>query len=362
MAASSAVRNIVRAMVVALALCGSAGIARAACTTGVCLQTCGRSAVLTSPNVVLIYWGQWSVDPQENEVELDTFLPIAGGTRYWDVLTEYYSVDSACLNAVRITNTFSFSTVFWPPPPPSAPSLADELAVVDAVVAQEQNPPSTLYLVALPSNVTAPPLTGGNCAAHNVDPNTNVPFAELPYQQNAGCSYGSVASAVTSNAFHELAETITDPFINGWNGPVGEIADPCTPMGTTMGLLPTTGLNEGIFVGQKLWSNFVGGCATSASSGFVTGSVDMSGSAWGSLGVASANLDPNPTLQAMDGQPGTPLMSNASAVAFPSQGHAYSAGSPSLLARDSVNHVQQVSQLFRGSTCLGGSAARAGDA
>ncbi len=209
------------------------------------------------------------------------------------------------------------------------------LAALDIAVSALGNPAGAIYLVALPSNVTTTPFTGNNCAVHAIDPNTGVAFAELPYQTAglaAGCGWGNIGASTISNAFHELAEAVTD-YSGGWyDSSESEIADACSGYPSTMGVIASGTLNSGVLVGQKLWSNDNDACVTTYTNDFHGGNVDSSADARVTVGTFY------PTIAAVDNNWGHP---SGATVASDVTSGTWPHGDEHYFFRDSNNHVQE---------------------
>jgi hypothetical protein len=116
----------------------------------------------------------------------------------------------------------------------------------------------TLYVV-LPGPGTAG--VRGECGHHSYF-SANLPegrrkviYALVPYLTDDSCGVGVTANGtsldeITVTLSHEIAETVTDPYLNTWiTADSVEIADQCD-----------TGAREGGFVVQDLWSNAAFAC------------------------------------------------------------------------------------------------------
>lgn len=135
-------------------------------------------------------------------------------------------------------------------------------AVTDAIAGGTLPGPdaNTLYIAFPPPrvSVTAPPPAGtscaDSCAYHGVLTN-NAAYAVIPYPGCAGCEVnGSDFDGLTCVISHEVCESITNPFDNGWHDANdNEIGDLCA--------VPTWQTRQsGQYVVQKEWSNAANGC------------------------------------------------------------------------------------------------------
>ena len=125
-------------------------------------------------------------------------------------------------------------------------------------------------MVATPTGHSTSGFGTSFCAYHgDVTEDPNITYTNLPYMTDAGGSCGEdsvngsngTLDGVSIVEGHELAETITDPLLNGWFNASGEIGDLCA--WTDLANLTTT---TGTFPVQPLWSNAANGCAQSPAS------------------------------------------------------------------------------------------------
>ena len=104
-----------------------------------------------------------------------------------------------------------------------------------------------------------------------------VGLALYPWSNGTGSCYpggaypnGAATDAVISVTAHEILETVTDPFGNGWFhlNTGGEIGDLCAwNFGTRAGDGSNVTMNGRKYLIQREWSNVLNGCALSMFSG-----------------------------------------------------------------------------------------------
>jgi hypothetical protein len=217
--------------------------------------------VETKPTVYVDYWG-WTSDPSGEQPYLESFLSSIGGTRWAATVGQYGSGNPAHL----LAGTWSDTTN----PIPATPSDQDiyneglaaaaHFGVADSLDVQ--------VVVATPTGHSTQAFGNQYCAYHGQltgKSYTSTTYTYLPYMTDAGqnCGAGVVngpggsLDGVSIVEGHELAETMTDPWLNAWIDANGwEIGDKCAWYN-----LADVTTSSGSFAVQPLWSNDANGCA-----------------------------------------------------------------------------------------------------
>jgi hypothetical protein len=262
--------------------------AAASCTEPACPMTWQGGLVQHTPHVYLVFWGpSWQTDPghQASLTYLENFFSGLGNNQAqdnWSTITSPYA-DS--------TGVPGFSGLVYegatidPSTPPlhasnaqigaEADTFATTLNITDlndaqmVVVTQSGTCPKGFVGAGCPTGGTTPPY----CAYHSW---SNEPYINLPYQIDAGtkCFENFVNTTGTNDGWSivggaEYADTITDPFGDGWFDPSntvsgggivtgGGIGDKCAGIapGTTGGAFNLTlSTSTTPFAVESLWSN-----------------------------------------------------------------------------------------------------------
>lgn len=214
--------------------------------------------VQTAPAVYVVYWN-WTTDPYGVQAYLNSFLSDIGGSSWLSPVTQYSGAGNP---ASLLRGTWSD-----PNPIPASPSAADIQNEALRALAFFGLSASTniQIIVATPTGHSSSDLSG-DCAYHSTV--SGQPYTNLPYMPDFGgaCGSGHVNGPLDGVSIvegHELAETITDPQINGWQdltiafpSPGHEIGDKC--VWTDLENITT---NVGTqYPVQPLWSNAANGC------------------------------------------------------------------------------------------------------
>ncbi len=294
--------------------------------------------------VVIIYWGWYDTngnwtDPLGEAPVLESFINGIGGTRYWNILAQYYQQVPGCGAAVNVQN--GPMPIFWIFREPSKPgpnvTLSDLKAEVNGVAAVLGNPDpaNTIYVVAFPRGIVPPDMQVGSdgdpngklCAYHGgtddpIGTSGHHIFTEQPYFETFGdrpdfrsnCGSGAY-DALTGAAQHEIAESM----LGGWSGDGtithGEIGDACEDLPrAVVQVRPSSDPNYRVSI-QPLWSNLAqqgsGGCVlarATRSDAFVIGTD----------GNLYRELVPNSSFESW-GAPASPIASAPAAVSHDPQ-------------------------------------------
>lgn len=254
-------------------------------------------SIMTSPsgvNVYIIWYGNW---PEGNTRSIVSgFITRLSGSHYWNILATYFDFNShgqreRVSNKVNlkgsIVNHYSFGS-----------ALTDDdvgLLIQNAVTANQfPADPNGVYFVLASGDVDE---TSGLCALycgfHGWQPVLGLDVNKGSCgDPNAGCLLGAfvggqarcptlctwqafvsgpapngniVADGMVATVAHELAETETDPWGDGWVNPdYSEIADLCDGNLVTLKTLPS-GQNYNLTLGDRhylnsgKWVNALGG-------------------------------------------------------------------------------------------------------
>jgi hypothetical protein len=238
--------------------------------------------VQTSPNLYVVFWGDWSWtgDPYDVEHRLLGFLKGVGGSGFNAIQTQYaqgcdvgrFTCQSTAVHIMNPPNQFKgamYDSSFVPTTP-TAGQVANE-----ALKAARYFGDYTInaqYIVALPRGHGDDGFVakgGRSCAWHywvNA-PTAAVQYTNLPYMPDAGQNCGnysvnnSILDGVTIIESHEYAETETDPWVGagdgyeGWNDSArnfGENGDKCNGAVANRNVALATGT----FPVQAEWSNY----------------------------------------------------------------------------------------------------------
>lgn len=240
--------------------------------------------VQTAPKVYVDFW-HWASDPSGEAPYLENFLSSAGSTSWLATVAQYGAGWTGKLLAGTWTDTANAV--------PSHPTDAQIQA--EAAVAASHfgvgNSVNVQIVVATPTGHSTSGFGTSFCAYHGaVSADPSITYTNLPYMTDAGGSCGEdsvngsngTLDGVSIVEGHEMAETITDPLLNGWFNASGEIGDLCAWTG-----LANLTTATGTFAVQPLWSNAANGCAQSPAAP-VTGVLTTGGTVQAKAGSLSA--------------------------------------------------------------------------
>jgi hypothetical protein len=191
----------------------------------------GGGRVAANVHAYAIWWGDPASFPPDEKNAVEAFLATVGGSSYLAVADQY-------LRGAKATVSFSAS-LLDPSDPPDGAGASSELneEICGQIAASGQKPdPLGMYFVFTPS--VPPGMT--LCALHSwtTCEGTNVLYAFVPtptnsapcnYVQGLACNGLAVPTqSVVNHVAHELMETITDPFGDGWSNLGSEISDRCS--------------------------------------------------------------------------------------------------------------------------------------
>lgn len=203
----------------------------------------------TIPTVYLIFYGDWSYDPDAASI-ITTFLSGLGGSPYFNINTSYTNGSGApVINKLNLNRKIVYDNYS------QGASLTDQSVenVVSGAINSKKLPldPNGIYVVAASKDVDE---TSGlctlYCAWHTYDiiSNTSIKFAFAgdPARCPTACSAQPVtpnnnlsADAIVNTMAHEIEESVTDPELNAWYDKKGqENADKCA---WTFGSIATAG-------------------------------------------------------------------------------------------------------------------------
>jgi hypothetical protein len=240
--------------------------------------------VQESPQIYIVYWGDWSLATDRYDVRsrLWYFLAGVGGSQWARTLGGYgYNCTIGGLDCPRgtmITNPsgqlragwIDSSYVPWTPTKADLDAEAQRAAAHWGVYSHNAQ-----FFIALPPGHGDYRFVGKSatpvCAWHNL---ASVPYGDravaytsFSYMPDAGTTCGaysvtgSILDGVSLLASHEYAETVTNPYINvseGWDDSTfgnGEIGDKCNWGGGPAYRRLVT-FSTGNFPVQALWSNY----------------------------------------------------------------------------------------------------------
>lgn len=240
--------------------------------------------VQTAPKVYVDFW-HWTSDPSGEQPYLEKFLSSVGSTSWLATVQQY----GAGWTGQLLAGTWTDSANAVPSHPTDAQIQAE--AAVAASHFGTGNSDNVQIVVATPTGHSTSGFGTSFCAYHGaVSADPNITYTNLPYMTDAGGSCGEdsvngsngTLDGVSIVEGHEMAETITDPLLNGWFNSTGEIADLCA--WTDLANLTTT---TGAFAVQPLWSNSANGCAQSPAAP-LTGVLTTGGTVQAKAGSLSA--------------------------------------------------------------------------
>jgi hypothetical protein len=220
--------------------------------------------VLTSSNVVEIFWGPHSAFDPQLQPAMEDLLGHMSGSAYLGVAQQYVK------DGGTISSSLGTSILDQTQPPKQVLSVSDLGAEVAKVLGTTPADPNTIYFV-FTSNM--PHIS--YCAYHSdtTVKGITIQVAYVPLQPSFCSIYGkgtnlhangddeSVQTSADSAA-HEFMEAVTDPHLNAWYDKNGaEIADKCEYDYQTYVLLSGSSTHWQI---QSNWSNAISACAAGA--------------------------------------------------------------------------------------------------
>ena len=228
----------------------------------------GTGVVMAAPTVVNVYWGAyWPSDAgTADRMVIDGFTSQVGASSWWGITAEYPDAhDAPGAPAQGAPVLVSDSE----PPNQKLHSTDVEIhqfldaAFANGALAYDAE---TLYAVFSPPGTREP---RGECGHHSYYTTTSVGdghkhkviYALIPYLTDTDTSCAGGASAngtsldeITVTFSHEIAESVTDPYLDAWGkGSSNEIADQCDN-----GFVASWGGAQ--FAVQQLWSNNAFAC------------------------------------------------------------------------------------------------------
>ena len=259
--------------------------------------------VETGPAVYVVYWGSWwntsAVTGQQNGVSfgptaaasyVNSLFSNVGGSSWENINSQYcQGVATGTVNCgtsgQHVANVTSQLKGTWidtssVPAKPSQSQIAAEAQNAAAHFGYSSSQPAATVFVLTPSGNSMSGFGTSWCAWHSVTAynGTNLPYAYLPYQPDAGGACGENFVNATSDTFgngyfdgfsvvggHEYAEAETDPVTASghyaWVDRRGsEIGDKCAWSSASGNV--TLGGNS--FAMQPLWSNASSACRMNA--------------------------------------------------------------------------------------------------
>jgi hypothetical protein len=234
--------------------------------------------VQLTPEIYLVFWGNWSGDRYHIADTLYSFFAGVGGSGFNREVTQYaqgcvVNTYSCSTSAMHIVNSPGQLKGFWNdkrrvPKTPGWKSIAREAA--RAAMRFGDISINSQYVIALPPGHGDQLFKAGEaCGWHSSTGGVtgSIQYISLPYMPDAGTACGnysvtnSIVDGATIVASHEYIETETDPWggagigMDGWNdstGVSGEVGDKCAWDPPAQLAKFTTG----IFPVQAIWSNY----------------------------------------------------------------------------------------------------------
>jgi serine protease len=243
-------------------------IVKNSCIESNCPMPYNGGAVQHTPKVWLLFWGpNWFTDPTQNTsagytINFFKGLGVTSDDVWSTIMTQYndgggnvgFGPGTVLAGAYQDTSVPSFGL--------TQTQLATEANALQAFVPITDTADADVVIVTQPGTCPvgfAPGGCPGNhayCAWHSY---ANLPYTNLPFQQDAGGSCGENSVSGVNDGFsivggHEYAETATDPFFGGYvdnsDPGGGEIGDKCAWFD-----LGFTFLSTGAYPTQPLYSN-----------------------------------------------------------------------------------------------------------
>jgi hypothetical protein len=231
--------------------------------------------VIHRAQMVNLYWGSYfATQTGANETSLfDAFKQAAGGTRWFNIATQYTDADGPIEN-----RSIAGPTLLVPTDPPA---LLTDTAIRHFLTAQltsgavAWNPGAVYFIYTPPQTVVQlgqSKSCTGFCGYHEHYKLTlpgvgtvDVLYASIPHLAcPSACGTGSLKvngtllDSETSAMSHELLETVTDPLFNGWEAMKAndEVGDRCE--NTAQNFAANWGGER--FAVQQIWSNRSASC------------------------------------------------------------------------------------------------------
>lgn len=252
-----------------------------------------------NPRIYLIFYGpNWSTPA--NSTVANKIIESVGswaGTALNNVLTQYGDSAGDINNDVQLADWAFVTDQYNDPQPGDLLGPGDAPAIIQLALDQQpawSNSDDTQFMIVLQPDANASSLlSGGSCGFHSYDLPANWVYSFINYPGDvAGTTFchvepaSSAADRMTAAAFHEYAESATNPHIttnsngNGWytdeSNPLGdqEVGDLCNAYESSYQVWPSIwpGPSDallGAFPGyaqpatgniQPLWSNEAGAC------------------------------------------------------------------------------------------------------
>ena len=259
---------------------GRVANAAATCTEPACPMTWQGGDVQHTPHVYLLFWGpNWQSDPNQeaSAAYLEGFFSELGNNQpddTWSTITSPYADSTGVPGFSGLVYEGAFNDTSTPPLHASNAQIGAEAD--NFATAQNITDLNDAQIVVATQSGTCPKGFAGTscptstnpyCAYHNF---SNEPYINLPYLPDAGannCGNDSVnpAPGGDSDGWSIIggaayADTITDPFGNGWfdrgdSVSGGEIGNKCLGLPTGSGGPFDLKLGTGSFAVDSLWSN-----------------------------------------------------------------------------------------------------------
>lgn len=238
------------------------------------------SYILQDAKVYIDYWG-WQSDPDGVKNYLNQFVTGVGGSPWLQTAGNYNEVFYDQFHDEvneHVRNPANILGGTWDDTAsvPTSPTAAQIAAEAEKAYNHFGGGTDAIYFVATPTGHSESGF-GNWCAYHSwvQDGSAQVTYAYLPYipdEYPYNCdssSYGTILDGVSHMAGHEIAEALTDPYLNFYtiinpNPPnINEMADLCAWTNLT-----NIQLSTGTFQVQPLYSiatSNAGTCALSSS-------------------------------------------------------------------------------------------------
>ncbi|GAA2155643.1 hypothetical protein GCM10009760_55750 [Kitasatospora kazusensis] len=225
--------------------------------------------VQTAPKVYLDFWG-WNSDPAGVKSQIIRFYSHVGGSPWLATVSQY----GAGFQPGLLAGVWSDPTG----PTMAQPTMSDigDEAIHAASAMGVTASVNAQVIVLLPTGHNYSTAFKSDCGWHAVA-NGSLPYTAMPYfgddtTRQCGEKQYSVAGAYSKVGGHELAETMTDPYLNAWytDSLDGEIGDLCNWQD-----ISKQNVNSAAFYVQSLWSNASNSCTLA--SGAWTGLMNNNG-------------------------------------------------------------------------------------
>jgi hypothetical protein len=233
----------------------------------------GGGTVISNVKVVAVFWGSNVASTVVSNI--GPFFTAVTNSTYFDILNEFDTpsqlIGRGSLEGnIRITPSNTKTSL-------TDVDIGNELGNQIRAKILPAPDSNTMYMVYFPPGVSinnvpgcgSSCVAGGFCGCHKSTTQTinppvgdggsqsvTFPFGIMPDFSSGACSQGCGSGTLFQNTTlvtsHELAETVTDPFGNGWTP---EIGDSCNQVATTF-----VAANGTTYTAQQLASNVVGTC------------------------------------------------------------------------------------------------------